>query len=95
MNGFGKDVEATTEAGVEPGDNEDEASLPAAEEGLDLAVEPGPLAAGRSAIARHVRHAPATPGVYRMIDARGDVLYVGKAKNIEEAHRRLCAADRA
>ena len=26
--------------------------------------------------------APATPGVYRMINEAGDVLYVGKAKNI-------------
>jgi len=28
--------------------------------------------------------APSSPGVYRMIDAKGDVLYVGKAKNIRK-----------
>ncbi len=92
MSGFGKDVEPTAEPAGDVGDNEDEASLPEAEEGLDLTVEAGPLAAGRTAIARCVRHAPATPGVYRMIDARGDVLYVGKAKNIR---KRIAAYARA
>ena len=29
-------------------------------------------------------HAPPAPGVYRMLDAAGDVLYVGKAKNIQK-----------
>jgi len=35
---------------------------------------------GVAAIRKLVRTLPARPGVYRMLDARGDVLYVGKAK---------------
>jgi excinuclease ABC subunit C len=44
----------------------------------------GTLAAGRAAIARLAKLAPSASGVYRMIDAQGDVLYVGKAKNIRK-----------
>jgi len=40
--------------------------------------------AGVSAIRRALRTAPGAPGVYRMIDTRGEVLYVGKAKNIRK-----------
>ena len=60
------------------------------ETAIDLSAT-GPLAAGRAAVARHARLAPASPGVYRMIDAGGDVLYVGKAKNIR---RRIIAYTR-
>jgi len=66
---------------VELAEDDDEASLPEADE-ADAAL--GSLAAGREAILHHVKHAPARPGVYRMIDHRGDVLYVGKAKNIKK-----------
>jgi len=38
------------------------------------------LAAGVAAIREVVRTLPPRPGVYRMQDARGDVLYVGKAR---------------
>ncbi|WP_393999586.1 excinuclease ABC subunit UvrC [Xanthobacter versatilis] len=55
---------------------------------LDAIDAPPPgaesLASGRDAIIRAVKHAPAGPGVYRMIAADSSVLYVGKAKSIRK-----------
>jgi excinuclease ABC subunit C len=69
-------------------EEDEEQTLPEAEgvDALDLAMADGggTLAAGHAAIARHARLAPASPGVYRMIDAGGEVLYVGKAKSIRK-----------
>jgi excinuclease ABC subunit C len=41
------------------------------------------LEAGVAAIRAVVRTLPVRPGVYRMLDARGDVLYVGKARALK------------
>jgi excinuclease ABC subunit C len=39
---------------------------------------------GAVAIQRHISSLPNGPGVYRMLDARGEVLYVGKAKSLRK-----------
>src|SRR5712692_11817686 len=80
MNTAKKDIDPTTELIEE----DEEQSLPEQETGIDLAAAAGSLPAGRAAISRYSKLAPTSPGVYRMIDAKGDVLYVGKAKNIRK-----------
>jgi len=75
----------------ESAEEDEEASLPEAEEPSSAtSIEAGDgnsLADGRAAILRYAKLAPSRPGVYRMIDARGDVLYVGKAKNVRNRVR--------
>jgi excinuclease ABC subunit C len=80
-----KDVEPE----IDIAEEDEEASLPeVAETAADRSEEEdGSLADGRAAIIRYAKTAPAQPGVYRMIDARGDVLYVGKAKNVRNRVR--------
>jgi excinuclease ABC subunit C len=65
-------------------EEDDEGRLPdIAEESGDVVAE-GPLAAGHAVIEHAVRLAPTSPGVYRMLNAANDVLYVGKAKNVRK-----------
>jgi excinuclease ABC subunit C len=80
MNGTKNDIDPATELREE----DEEPALPELESDMDLAAASGPLAAGRAVILNHAKLAPSSPGVYRMIDAKGDVLYVGKAKNIRK-----------
>ena len=77
MNGTNKDIDPASELREE----DEDSSLPE----LEMESAPaGTLAAGRAAIARFAKLAPSASGVYRMIDTQGDVLYVGKAKNIRK-----------
>src|SRR5580698_1012445 len=65
-------------------DEEDEGRLPEVTEDGNETIAEGPLAIGHAAIENAVRLAPTSPGVYRMLNAANDVLYVGKAKNIRK-----------
>src|SRR3569623_1863833 len=63
---------------------EDESALP---EPMEEVIEWGGesrLGVGRAVIEKAVKLAPISPGVYRMLNESGDVLYVGKAKNVKK-----------
>jgi excinuclease ABC subunit C len=73
------------EALVSAESEDEEASLPEVEDAGTFELPADATGtSGRTALARFAKLAPATPGVYRMLDAAGDVLYVGKAKHIRK-----------
>src|SRR5215212_3781424 len=76
----GGDLDPATAAAEE----DEEARLPEVAEEPAGAIAEGPLGIGHAAIENAVRLAPTSPGVYRMLNAANDVLYVGKAKNVRK-----------
>jgi len=58
----------------------------------DLDSSPQTVRRGAEVIKSFCKHAPVGPGVYRMIGADGEVLYVGKAKSVR---RRITSYTRA
>ena len=80
LGAAGQDVDPAT---IET-DEDDEARLPEMPDESADAVGEGTLAVCRAAIEHAVRLAPTSPGVYRMLNAAHDVLYVGKAKNVRK-----------
>src|SRR5437764_8260441 len=56
---------------------------PPSQEPSEVAAADGVLSGGVARIRAVVRTLPPRPGVYRMLDARGDALYVGKARNLK------------
>jgi excinuclease ABC subunit C len=73
-------------------DEDEDARLPELSEEPVEAMAEGRLAVGHAAIENAVKLAPTSPGVYRMLNAAGDVLYVGKAKSVR---KRLASYARA
>ena len=49
------------------------------------------FARGLAYLKSQLKHLPAKPGVYRMLDAKGDALYVGKARDISKKSAKLYA----
>lgn len=42
---------------------------------------------GLEKLKEYVRHLPTSPGVYKMIDLKGEIIYIGKAKNLRNRVR--------
>ena len=73
-----------TDPATASSEDDDEARLPELAEETIEPIPEGRLAVGHAAIENAVRLAPTSPGVYRMLNAASDVLYVGKAKNVKK-----------
>jgi excinuclease ABC subunit C len=56
----------------------------------DALPEDGAIAGGIAVIRHMVKNLPTSPGVYRMFDAKGTVLYVGKARQLKHRVANYC-----
>ncbi len=77
----GQDVDP---ASIAVAEDDEEARLPEQDDESAEFAGDATLAIGRAAIERAVKLAPTSPGVYRMLNAANDVLYVGKAKSVKK-----------
>ena len=71
------DIPADVDPATSTPEEDDESRLPEVVEETSEAVAEGTLAVGHAAIENAVRLAPTSPGVYRLLNAGHDVLYVG------------------
>src|SRR5437762_6900698 len=79
-----QEVAADIDPATSTAEDDEEARLPDIAEDPADAIAEGGLTAGHAAIENAVRLAPTSPGVYRMLNAANDVLYVGKAKKVKK-----------
>jgi len=59
-------------------------AAPGAETAAESAAADDALARGIGVVRAHLRTLTGSPGVYRMLNRRGDALYVGKARNLRK-----------
>jgi excinuclease ABC subunit C len=79
-----QDAAADIDPATVTSEEDEETRLPDIAEEPAEAIAEGGLTTGHAAIESAVRLAPTSPGVYRMLNAAADVLYVGKAKNVKK-----------